>query len=630
MKKAAVIFLLAVILPAFLLGYLSLQSARQQEVLIENQEARLRQQQVDTLAGQVALALRVEHENFINQIREMRKTRSLDEVAAEFNTLLKRQWERKSVGFSLRESGGILSPRTQMPKTQAADKTEKFIFDNAEFLQGAVEADVYATWNDSLQEVQQEIVMKQQSSYFSKSKATADQIEQAPAVAESRQQEEEGRQWRGRRSEDAIAQKSSSIPMKRNVMPQRYDLDENRKLEKPDSALSVARSTFNELTLGKESGIVTRFVDDRLEMLFWMRPQEGRDIILGARVLPEDLKDVISQVIDQSGLDAEEIIAAVLDDRTRPFAVYPRQDSTNTLSWSQPFVASEIGEMLPHWEVGLYLVNPARLTRAAQVSSWTISGLILVSLVAIAGGGGLLLLDTRRQLELVRKKTDFVSNVSHELKTPLTSIRMFAELLREKRVRDENKVDRYLDIISVEAERLTRLINNVLDFSRMERNKKSYHKERIDLYTLVETVWCGQELHLQQEGFTTRWVAQDGPYWVMVDADAIAQVLVNLISNAEKYSDGTREIELHSYLVEGEVRIAVMDRGMGVPAGDEKKIFEHFYRAHDSLATGIQGSGLGLTLAARIAADHGGGITFERREGGGSRFTLTLPTMKSG
>ncbi|MBX2823302.1 MAG: ATP-binding protein, partial [Gammaproteobacteria bacterium] len=95
--------------------------------------------------------------------------------------------------------------------------------------------------------------------------------------------------------------------------------------------------------------------------------------------------------------------------------------------------------------------------------------------------------------------------------------------------------------------------------------------------------------------------------------------------NAEKYSDTEKAIELHSYLVEGEVRIAVMDRGMGVPAGDEKKIFEHFYRAHDSLASGIDGSGLGLTLAAKIAVDHGGRISFEQREQGGSRFTLHLP-----
>jgi len=200
-------------------------------------------------------------------------------------------------------------------------------------------------------------------------------------------------------------------------------------------------------------------------------------------------------------------------------------------------------------------------------------------------------------------------------------------------LQNEARVDRYLNIITVEAERLTRLINNVLDFSRMDRDQKTYHKELLDLHPLIETVWSGQELHLQQEGFSTQWHAEAGSYPIFGDADAIAQILVNLISNAEKYSgaeeEGVREIELHSYQVDEEIRIAVMDRGIGVPAGDEEKIFEHFYRAHDSLATGIQGSGLGLTLASRIARDHGGRITFERRDGGGSRFTLHLPRKES-
>ena len=109
------------------------------------------------------------------------------------------------------------------------------------------------------------------------------------------------------------------------------------------------------------------------------------------------------------------------------------------------------------------------------------------------------------------------------------------------------------------------------------------------------------------------------------DDDALSQVLVNLLSNAEKYANGNKEVELHTWLDDGWVNVSVLDRGMGVPDGDEKKIFGAFYRAHDSLASGIQGSGLGLTLAQRIAREHGGEIKLEHREGGGSRFTLRLP-----
>lgn len=112
------------------------------------------------------------------------------------------------------------------------------------------------------------------------------------------------------------------------------------------------------------------------------------------------------------------------------------------------------------------------------------------------------------------------------------------------------------------------------------------------------------------------------------DDDALAQILVNLLSNAEKYGGDTREVELHSYTDGGSVFVSVLDRGSGVPAGEETKIFEAFYRAHDSLSSGVQGSGLGLTLARRIASDHGGEIIYQARNGGGSNFTLRLPLAK--
>jgi len=235
--------------------------------------------------------------------------------------------------------------------------------------------------------------------------------------------------------------------------------------------------------------------------------------------------------------------------------------------------------------------------------------------------------DARRQLALAQQKTDFVSNVSHELKTPLTSIRMFAELMHD-RPQPPEKQGRYLRIITAEAERLTRLINNVLDFAKMGRKQKRIERKPLDLHTLVARIWESQEMHLRDAGFTTRWEAAPGPYPVLGDDDALAQVLVNLLSNAEKYSNGNKEVELHTWLDDGHVNVSVLDRGMGVPDGDEKKIFEAFYRAHDSLASGIQGSGLGLTLAQRIAHEHGGEIRHEHREGGGSRFTLRLPMEK--
>jgi len=193
----------------------------------------------------------------------------------------------------------------------------------------------------------------------------------------------------------------------------------------------------------------------------------------------------------------------------------------------------------------------------------------------------------------------------------------------------EEKRPQYLRIIVAEAERLTRLINNVLDFARLERKQKRYDFHPLDLHEVITRTWEGHELHLREQGFTTRWQAAPPPYPVSGDEDALAQIFVNLFSDAEKYSAEKKEIEVHSYLSQDSVYVSVLDRGSGVPPGEEAKIFEAFYRAHDSLASGIQGSGLGLTLAQRLAKEHGGEITYQAREGGGSNVTLRLPLAAS-
>jgi signal transduction histidine kinase len=165
----------------------------------------------------------------------------------------------------------------------------------------------------------------------------------------------------------------------------------------------------------------------------------------------------------------------------------------------------------------------------------------------------------------------------------------------------------------------------VLDFARIEKKHKTYRKALIDLHPVIDRAWEAQSAHLREAGFTCEWIADDPPYPAIADADAIGQVLVNLLSNAEKYAGDGREITLHTWKESGEVRIAVLDRGIGVPEGEERKIFEAFHRSNDSLASNVQGSGLGLTLAQRIAADHGGGVDYRKRDGGGSAFTLRLP-----
>jgi signal transduction histidine kinase len=353
-------------------------------------------------------------------------------------------------------------------------------------------------------------------------------------------------------------------------------------------------------------------------------------LIFGAQLaLPRLVEALHGLVQDLEPPLRQEICAALLDDMAKPAALSHADFHAN---WKRPFVATEIGETLPHWEVAVYLLDPAELTRSAQTLKLTLGLLIAVLVLAIGVGSWLIVADLNRQLTLARQKTDFVSNVSHELKTPLTSIRMFSELLAEGRVKDPVKERSYLGIITAEAARLTRLINNVLDFARMERGEKKYNFQPCDLVSIARETAESFRPHLEANDFQFECDLPESSVLVNGDRDALAQVIVNLLSNAEKYSNSRKEIAMQLGQQSQplpQVEIKVLDRGMGVPSGCAEKIFEQFYRAHDSLSSGIQGSGLGLTLARQIARAHGGDVRYEPRAGGGSCFTLRLPLVKS-
>ncbi|MCP4727046.1 MAG: HAMP domain-containing histidine kinase [bacterium] len=223
------------------------------------------------------------------------------------------------------------------------------------------------------------------------------------------------------------------------------------------------------------------------------------------------------------------------------------------------------------------------------------------------------------------QKTSFVSNVSHELKTPLTSIRMYAELLFEGRVKDPEKKKNYLQVIVSESQRLTRLVNNVLDFSRLEQGSKKYHPEQIDLNEFLAEIIESHRLRLKEVGMTleTRFLGEK--IIVKADRDAIEQVFINLIDNSVKYAGPGIEIVISLNVNNKGCEIRVEDRGPGVPEADRHKIFEKFHRVDNSLTSKQQGSGLGLSIARKILRDLGGDLVYESRDGGGSCFVVLFP-----
>ena len=232
-----------------------------------------------------------------------------------------------------------------------------------------------------------------------------------------------------------------------------------------------------------------------------------------------------------------------------------------------------------------------------------------------------------REMNLARQKSDFVANVSHELRTPLALIRLYAETLELGRLTAKEKYQEYFRIIREESERLTALINNILDFSRIDAGRKEYEFQETNLGELVHSTLDSYRFQIQQNGFGfEEHISPDIPS-VKVDREAIARSLLNLINNALKYSKDDKYIAVKLYRTNSSVKLEVQDRGIGIPANEQEKIFEKFYRCGDPLVHNVKGSGLGLSLVRHIVRAHGGDVLVESAPDKGSKFTIALPLV---
>ena len=262
-----------------------------------------------------------------------------------------------------------------------------------------------------------------------------------------------------------------------------------------------------------------------------------------------------------------------------------------------------------------------------EVRRLAITKTALIGFIDLMLLAGLVLVWTnvRRELKLSRLKSDFVANVSHELKTPLALIRLFAETLELGRVPTEEKKQQYHRIINKESRRLTQLINNILDFSRIEAGRKEYRFVRTDLAAVVRDVVDAYRFPIEHMGFTLDLaVAEDLPE-METDPEALSQALINLLNNALKYSPEKKTITVSVRREGDRVLVSVADRGIGIPKAEQKRIFEKFYRVESSLVHTTKGSGLGLALVQHITEAHGGRVELVSAPGEGSTFTLSLP-----
>jgi signal transduction histidine kinase len=284
-----------------------------------------------------------------------------------------------------------------------------------------------------------------------------------------------------------------------------------------------------------------------------------------------------------------------------------------------------VGFIYKDWKVGVHS-GSATFEQLARRNFYTNLILSAVLTIVLISGVVFALRTAQREMKLSEMKTDFVSNVSHELRTPLASIRVFGELFRMGSVKDEATMREFGGHIEAESRRLTQLINNILDFSRIESGRKTYQIEPTDVVALVGDTLRAYEIRLRQAGFTTTFDAPEAPLPpVPLDPDAMSQAVVNLLDNAIKYSGTAKEIAVSVGRSDAEVTISVADHGIGIPREEQNRIFERFYRVGTGLVHDVKGSGLGLALVKHIVEAHGGSVTIASEPERGSTFTIRLP-----
>jgi signal transduction histidine kinase len=270
-------------------------------------------------------------------------------------------------------------------------------------------------------------------------------------------------------------------------------------------------------------------------------------------------------------------------------------------------------------------LDPNRSFGGSRAPAGLIAGGIGLILILTLFSGYLLFHGVNRDLQMAEMRSHFVASVSHELKTPLTAIRMFAETLALGRTRDETARDEYLNTIVNESERLARLVDNVLDFSKIEQGKRIYRIRNTTLPDVVRSAARAMQYPLSQQGFELTVSIDENLPPLSADPDAIEQAILNLLSNAMKYSTKSRQIHLRCSRLNGDAIIAVTDKGIGISATEQPRIFEKFYRVRSDETHLVAGAGLGLTLVKHIAQAHGGSVDVESTPGQGSTFSIRIP-----
>jgi signal transduction histidine kinase len=333
------------------------------------------------------------------------------------------------------------------------------------------------------------------------------------------------------------------------------------------------------------------------------------------------LKNILPNIGRENDISSRIRIGIISEEEA---LVFPEETPPPSLG-----LASEnLEHFFTKWKMVLFDTKGRTVENIVRREKRLLGGALLGIFALILGGAALTLRAAIHETEVARIKAEFVSNVSHELKTPLSLIRLFGETLELEDIQDKKKRKKFTHIITRETQRLSHLVENVLDFSKIDAGRKEYNFKEEDIVEVVSHTLEAYKYYLRDQDFEFVTSLPDSSIIIKIDKDAVSQALLNLVSNAEKFSKDKKYIRVTMGQKNQEVWISVEDKGPGIPEDSIKKIFNKFDRGGGELVRDVQGSGLGLTITKHIVESHGGRIDVESRSGEGSCFILRLPLKK--
>ncbi len=353
-----------------------------------------------------------------------------------------------------------------------------------------------------------------------------------------------------------------------------------------------------------------------------------KDVVLGIRVNNAVLiQDRLPMIQDMIPIP-EEWLVQIIDPAGR--SISGDEDPTSgRADLGLPFVLG-FNQDFPPWQIRIFQKFPNSVDRQYNLRRNVYILIVAVVMAVLFLGGFMAIRSTAKEVELARLKSEFVSTVSHEFRTPLMSIRYLSEMLDGGRVKGEDKKKIYYGKINKESERLSRLIENMLDFSKIEAGMKEYKFEDLSVKEMVKDVSNRFKEYMANKKMTFECEIQDPLPVIHADREAISRALFNLLDNAVKYSGKNPVIHLRAFLEEEAVFLEVQDMGAGISKDDQKKVFEKFFRSSQPASKNIEGSGIGLTLVDHIVKAHGGQVMIESDLGQGTRVTLKMPILPKG